>query len=150
LFNNQWTTNFRYWNEGTWTTRVRVWAIRGEEAESSLAQPAAETRSPLVAAVADGPAGTLAPTQPGVHLSRAGVAVTAWGPDGDRPGLRLRLWEQAGKSGPLTVNLPPGCSATKAVPVNLRGDPAGEVLEIRNASFTFPLAAFAPASFWLE
>jgi hypothetical protein len=31
LFNNQWTTNFRLWNEGTWTMRVRLWAIaRGE------------------------------------------------------------------------------------------------------------------------
>ena len=24
LFNNQWTTNFRLWNAGTWTSRVRL------------------------------------------------------------------------------------------------------------------------------
>ena len=27
LFNNQWTTNFRLWNEGTWTSRVRLWSL---------------------------------------------------------------------------------------------------------------------------
>jgi hypothetical protein len=32
LFNNQWNTNFRLWNSGTWTSRVRLWPIgaRGE------------------------------------------------------------------------------------------------------------------------
>jgi len=150
LFNNQWTTNFRYWNEGTWTARVRVWAIRGYDAESSFATPAAETRAPLVAAAADGPAGTLAPTQSGLHLSRPGVAVTAWGPPSDRPGTLLRLWEQAGRSGLLTVSLPPSCSATKAMPIDLRGEPAGDALQIRDGRFEFKLAAFAPASFRLE
>ena len=27
LFNNQWSTNFRLWNRGTWTSRVRLWGI---------------------------------------------------------------------------------------------------------------------------
>ena len=31
LFNNQWTTNFRLWNEGTWTSRVRLWSAAKRE-----------------------------------------------------------------------------------------------------------------------
>ena len=54
LFNNQWTTNFRLWNEGTWTARVRIWAFDRFEAEPSLITPSLEARFPLQAAVAEG------------------------------------------------------------------------------------------------
>ena len=39
LFNNQWTTNFRLWNEGTWTSRVRLWAVDGAKAEPRWSRP---------------------------------------------------------------------------------------------------------------
>ena len=58
--------------------------------------------------------------------------------------------EQAGKSGLLTVNLPADFHATKAVPVNLRGEPAGDAVKILDGAFSFKLGAFAPASFRLE
>jgi hypothetical protein len=36
------------------------------------------------------------------------------------------------------------------MPVNLRGEPAGDAVKIRNGAFSFKLGAFAPASFRLE
>jgi hypothetical protein len=62
----------------------------------------------------------------------------------------LRVWEQAGNIGSLTVDLPADFLATRAVPVNLRGEPAGDSVKIRSGNFTFNLGAFAPASFRLE
>jgi hypothetical protein len=32
-FNNQYTTNFRFWNSGTWTSRVRLWPIARADAD---------------------------------------------------------------------------------------------------------------------
>jgi len=61
----------------------------------------------------------------------------------------LRVWEQSGQGGPLTVTLPTGTKAAKAQPVNLRGEPAGEPIPIINGQFTVPLGAWAPASFVL-
>ncbi len=49
LFNNQWTTNFRLWNEGTWTMRVRLWAFDRFDAQTSLITPSLEARYPLLA-----------------------------------------------------------------------------------------------------
>jgi hypothetical protein len=50
----------------------------------------------------------------------------------------------------LTVKLPADFRATRALPVNLRGEPAGGAIKITGQSFTFKLAAFTPASFQLE
>ena len=45
----------------------------------------------------------------------------------------MRVWEQAGHSGSLTVKLPADFRATRAVPVNLRGEPAGDAVKIATA-----------------
>ncbi len=63
LFNNQWTTNFRLWNEGTWTYRVRLWAIDGYDPDRDLTTPSWEARVPLMAAAFDGRAGDLPATR---------------------------------------------------------------------------------------
>jgi hypothetical protein len=149
LFNNQWTTNFRLWNEGTWTSRVRVWAVDRPDPATSLITPAAEARQPLLATPADGPAGGLPPTQAGLELARRGTVVTAFGADPDGSGLLLRLWEQAGSAGPCPVRLPSGLAAKLAQPVDLRGQPRGVSVPIREGQFAFELDAFAPASFRL-
>ena len=83
--------------------------------------PSLETRLPLLAAVADGPAGKLPASQTGLALSRRGVLVTAFGadPDGVNQGTLLRVWNQSGDSGPLHVRLPAGLKAERALPVNL-------------------------------
>ena len=52
LFNNQWNTNFRLWNRGTWTSRVRLWAVEHYDAESAIITPF--TRSAVSAAGGDG------------------------------------------------------------------------------------------------
>jgi hypothetical protein len=147
LFNNQWTTNFRLWNEGTWTMRVRLWPFDRPEAQSALITPSLEARYPLLAATADGKAGTLPATQKGLELSAHGTLVTAFGPSPDGPGTVLRLWEYAGVRGPCEVHLPAGLDVKEVQPVNLRGVPTGRPLPVENDRFTVNLTAFAPASF---
>lgn len=147
LFNNQWTTNFRLWNEGTWTTRVRLWAFDRFETQSGLVAPALEARYPLQVAAADGRAGPLPPTQTGLEVSARGALVTAFGPNPDGPGTLLRIWEYAGTSGPCTIHLPAGLAAREIQPVNLRGVPTGRPLAVDKDTFTVKLAAYAPASF---
>ncbi len=147
LFNNQWTTNFRLWNEGTWTMRVRLWAFDRFDARSSLITPSLEARYPLLAAAGDGKAGTLPPTEKGMELSTRGTLVTAFGPNPDGPGIVLRLWEYAGVAGPCRVRLPQMLNIEEIQPVNLRGQPTGAPLSVEKGEFTVNLAAFAPASF---
>jgi hypothetical protein len=146
LFNNQWTTNFRFWNEGTWTSRVRVWAIDAYEAESSLVTPSYEGRFPLMAAVADTAAGPLPASRAGIELSRGGVQVVYFGQNPDGEGMVLRLWELAGQSGPCEVRLPDNLRPTQLQPVNLRGESVGEPIAVRDGRFTVPLRGFAPVA----
>ena len=90
-------------------------------------------------------------SQAGLAVSRTGVLVTAFAADPDgNPGTLLRLWEQAGVSGPLTVRLPQGFAAAKAQPVNLRGERLGEAIPIVDGKLQFEMHAYAPASFVLE
>ena len=150
LFNNQWSTNFRLWNQGTWTSRVRLWTVAGDDAAQNLVTPAEEARFPLCAVAADGPAGRLPSAQSGLELSRKGVAVTAFGPNPDGEGLVLRLWEQAGQSGDCRIQLPPGLHIEQAQPTDFRGSPIGEPVQVSNNHFSIPLRAFAPATFRLD
>jgi hypothetical protein len=146
LFNNQWNTNFRFWNGGTWTSRVRLWAVGPYAAEPSLVTPAWESRFPLLAACSNGGSGGLPSTQSGLQVSRKGVLVTAFGPNPDGAGTVLRLWEHAGQSGDCTVTLPQGMNVATVQPVNLRGETDGAPLVVQNRQFTISLGAFAPAS----
>jgi hypothetical protein len=150
LFNNQWTTNFRMWNEGSWTSRVRVWPIDRYDAQTSLVQPSLEARHPLLACAVSAPAGSLPPTLSGLEVERPGVLVTAFGKNPDGPGTLLRLWELAGTSGGCRVCLPNGVAAASAQRVDLRGRPAGKPLIVRDRTFAAPLTAFAPLSVVLE
>jgi len=150
LFNNQWNTNFRLWNAGTWTSRVRLWAIDQYDAQSTLITPSLEARLPLQAALADGKPGTLPPAERGLELSRKGVLVTAFGPNPDGDGIVLRLWEYAGATGGCEIRLPAGMSPRTVVPVDLRGRPRGKPIEVTDRAFNISLAAFAPASFTIR
>jgi hypothetical protein len=150
LFNNQWSTNFRLWNEGTWTSRVRIWAVDNLPVESGLVSPSLEARYPLESAVVDAPAGGLLPTQAGLSLSRKGVMVTAFGPNPDGAGTLLRLWEYTGRASLCRVQLPAGLRAQRVQPVDLRGRPLGSPEPVRNQSFNIPMRAFAPASAIIE
>ena len=150
LFNNQWSTNFRFWNSGTWTSRVRIWPIENYRAEHDLITPSWEARSPLLAAASEAAGGSLPPVQTGLALSRRGVLVTAFGPNPDGEGLILRLWEQAGQAGPITVTLPNGMAVRSAQPADLRGRPVGDPIAIEADRFAIPLGRFAPATLLLR
>lgn len=144
LYNNKWNTNFPLWQEGSWTERVRLWPT------GDLTVPGWEARVPLLTATAEGPAGTLPPAQGGLSVSRPGVLVTAFGANPDGPGTLLRVWEQAGVAGEITVTLPASAKFARAQPVNLRGEVAGEPIRVTDRKLVFKRPAFAPASFVLE
>jgi hypothetical protein len=144
LYNNQWNTNYRYWYSGSWSSRVRIWFA------SQLAVPALETLLPLIASAASGIGGSLSSSQSGISVSRPGIVVTAWKQQPTGNATILRLWELAGDSGRVTVQLPSGSIARSAKPIDLRGDPVGLPIPIQGGSFEFSLSGFAPASFELE
>jgi len=138
LFNNQWTTNFRLWNEGTWSSRVRQWGDYrwGRPIVRSL-----EARYPLQAGVSEAPAGSFPPLRPGLKVSPEGVFVSAFGSNPDGEGIILRLWSLGGSLGPVQVDLPSGFSVefklASAQPVDLRGRPIEKSIPVRQGSFTF-------------
>jgi len=149
LFNNQWNTNFRYWYPGTWSSRVRLWTFGANTApEAVIAMPALEARNPLLAVATTDGTGKLPAEQSGLTLSRPGTLVTAFGENPDGNETLLRVWEQAGVSGDLTVTIPG--NFTTATPVNLRGEQAGTPMPITGGKLAFSLNAFAPASFILQ
>jgi hypothetical protein len=146
LYNNQWGTNFQQWIGKVPGFTVRIWAAKKGSNESDLITPSWEARQPCLAAAFDGPAGDLPPSQSGIELSRKGVLVTAFGPNPDGHGTLLRIWEQAGQAGPCRVRLPKGFRSAIAQPCNLRGQPEGKTLPIRDGQLTLALSPFAPAS----
>jgi hypothetical protein len=150
LFNNQWTTNYRFWNEGKWTYRFRIWSFDKYDAASALITPSLEMRYPVQTASVNTDRGKLPTQQEGLSVSRPGVLITAFGANPDGEGTLLRVWEQAGVSGKVTVKLPKGMKAAKATPINLRGEKIGETKSIRSNKLKFELGAYAPASFILK
>ncbi len=142
LYNNMWATNFPYWNEGTWNSRVMIWPTQGRDASTpaDLQIRSWEDRMPLLAACTTG-TGKLPAQQSGVGVSRKGVLVTAFGRNPDGTGSLLRVWEQAGISGDLTINLPTNAKYQTATPVNLRGEKSGDPLQITGGKIAIHLKA---------
>jgi len=150
LFNNQWSTNFAQWVEGSWTSRVRLWSIAQFDVTRDLIAPAWEVRYPAMSAASSTPAGKLPPTQPGITLSRPGIAVTAFGPNPDGPGIILRLWEQAGVSGPCTVTLPAGLRPPTIRLCDLRGQLINGTVPVADGQFTVAVGSCKPVTVLLE
>ena len=180
LYNNQWNTNFPLWIPGSWSASLRVYPVaHGADEEQAIFTPAWEIRQPAVAAFADnkkiihveqvehvenlndlhvlhgqknnGEVGSPLPAAAnGLVLSRKGVRVTAFCPNPDGEGIVLRVWEQAGKGGDITVTLPLGMKAAVAQPVNLRGERTGEPISVTSGGFGFELPSWAPRSFILK
>lgn len=154
LYNNQWNTNFRYWYPGTWSSHVRIWTIKKgssfEERSRLFMIHSMETRNQLQAASLAGSKGNLPSTKSGIKLSRKGVMVSAFGTDPDgNAGTLLRVWEQAGTSGMITITLPEEMNVSFAQPVNLRGEKIGNAIRIQSKKFDFKMDAYKPASFIL-
>lgn len=151
IYNNMWNTNFALWQEGSWSERVRIWPIdKNTPTAPNLIQKSWEARVPLLTGTAEGVAGTLPAKNTGISVSRTGVLVTAFGENPDGNGTVLRLWEQGGISGNVTVTLPKGVNYVEATPVNLRGEVTGKPIKIISGKLVFPLKAYAPGSFVLN
>ncbi len=149
LFNNKWNTNFRSFWQGNLTARARLWGIDSYQNERDLTTPIADTLAPMLTGMCNYGKGELPPSAPGVTLSRKGVLLTALGPNPDGPGTLLRLWEDAGDSGPLAVTLPPSMHALAIQPIDLRGRPQGKPIRVMENQFTIDLGPYEPASFVL-
>ncbi len=83
------------------------------------------------------------------YMYAVGTMVTAFCRNPHGTGTLLRLWEQVGAGGSLTITIPG--NFTTATPVGLRGEKKSTApLRITDGKLTFPLDAYAPASFVLE
>ena len=76
------------------------------------------------------------------------MLLTAFGENPDGKGTILRVWDQTGQEGTLTVTLPG--KFTTATPINLRGECPGKPIPIQGGILTFQLGKYAPASFLLN
>jgi hypothetical protein len=149
LFNTQWGTNFTEWTEGSFSSKIYVWAYDQYDAEASFITPSEETRVPLKGVFFEGPAGSKALVKEGIFLSRKGILLTAFKKEGDAS--LLRLWEQSGQDGSCTVSLSEEMTYTKAYRCNLRGEILDEEgIEISNHTFEADIKAFQPLSFILK
>ncbi len=150
LYNNQWSTNFTGWIEGSWSAKIYLWGIRSYTNESSLVSPSEEFRSPLKGELISAKAGNLPVSQAGITLSRKGLLVTAFGPNPFGEGIILRLWEQTGIAGKCKISLQAGFPFTKAVPCNLRSEKTGNAIVLKDHAFEMYIGSYSPVSFLLE
>jgi len=150
LYNNMWNTNFRLWQDGSWSESVRIWPVdKGTSTVTNLVQRSWETRLPLLTGVAENAAGKLPAKQSGITVSGTGVLVTAFGENPDGNGTILRLWEQTGISAVRKVTFNDQKKIKSVIPVDLRGNKTGPAIAVKNGSFDFHLAKYSPASFQL-
>jgi len=150
LYNNQWSTNFTEWIEGSWSAKMYIWSFQDYSNERSLISPSEEFRSPMKATMVSVKPGTLPVYRDGIRLSKKGVLVASFGPNVFGEGTVLRLWEQAGESGRCKVTLPPGMMYSNALPVNLRGEKNGDPVDIKDNSFEIEIGAYKPVTFLFE
>ena len=150
LYNNQWSTNFTEWIEGSWNARFYLWSIENYENEKDLYSPSEELRMPLKGVFASGRNGKLPLSTAGITLSLKGVALTALCNNPEGEGMLLRIWEQSGNSGECIIQLPNALEATRAQPVNLRGSSIGAPLPIRDGKFSIDITPYKPFSFIID
>lgn len=150
LYNNQWSTNFTEWVEGSWTAKFYVWSIENYTDGSSIVVPSEEIRNPLMVSYAGGAAGKIAASVKGISVSEKGVLVTFFGKNRDGEGDLVRLWEQNGKDTVCTVTLPQGSIYKTAQFCDLRGEEKGEILSISNNAIQVKFRANQPVSLILK
>lgn len=150
LYNNQWSTNFTEWIEGSWSTKLFLWFIDKYDNEKSIITPSQEIRTPLIATIAGSSNGSLPVVNKGANLSMKGVLLTAFTQNPDGSGYVLRLWEQAGNSGKCNISLSQQFNFKSAQPCNLRGEIAGNLIQIVNGVFETEIKSYEPKSFILK
>ena len=148
LFNNQWTTNFRLWNEGNIHASFVLWTFDKYDNERSLITPCLETF-----ALNFQPVCLPSPNKSvqGIRLDRKGIYVTAFGKDPDSGEMMLRMWEMAGQAAStVTVQLPETFSSKSVQPCDLRGVPFGEAIPVSEGTFKIEVKPYAPVSLILR
>lgn len=152
LFNNQWTTNFRMWNEGTWKYRVRLWSSKNFDDREHLIPPSLESRYPLVAAYAEGLAGSLKPAMKGIEVSNSykTILITAFASNPFGKGKILRVWEYSGRPCLCKITLPDYLNVKIARKTNLRLQDTGKQFPLIDNSFWASLLSSEPGTFILE
>jgi alpha-mannosidase len=145
LFNNQWSTNFTEWIEGSWSAHFYLWPFKKYDPATSLVVPSEDFMTPFYAALASGPAGKSPLASGGVEVSEKSVAVTAFGPMEKEGGVLLRLWETAGRTVNCEVKLPEG-SYRSATPVNLRNQKTGKAIPVKNGKFSIECPGNRPVT----
>ena len=152
LYNNMWNTNFRYWYPGSWSSRVRLWTFSEmKDIESRFLTASIEARTPLLVSIAQGNGGSIPTEKEGITCSGKGVAITAFSKNFNNENKTLlRVWEQAGNSGKLTITFPPEMEVNIAQPVNMRGEKMGDHIPVKGGKLSFQLSKYAPASFILK
>lgn len=146
LYNNQWSTNFTEWIEGSWNASFFLWFIDDYDPEKSLITPALEKRHPMIATTGGGKGGTLPLISSGIELSAKGLLVTAFGPNPDGKGTILRIWEKTGKGGKVSVTLPAGSKFTAARHCNLRGVEIGPAIPVKTNKIELTYHPYQPLS----
>jgi hypothetical protein len=150
LYNNQWSTNFTEWIEGSWSARFYIWSIGQYSNGSSVVIPSEEFRNPLMCALASAKPGKLPPTASGITLSEKGILVTAFGKNRDGEGDILRLWEQNGVAAKCRITLPEGSRYKSAQPCDLRGEKRGKAIPVTGQAFVVEISAYQPVTYILK
>lgn len=150
LFNNQWSTNFTEWIEGSWSAHFYLWPFASYDPAASLVVPSEDFTTPFHAAFASGPAGNHPLTCAGVEVSERSIAVTAFGPVTGEAGVLLRLWETSGRQVRCDVRLPEGSTFRSATPVNLRNQRSGKAIRIQGGRFSIACPANGPVTLLLK
>lgn len=144
LYNNQWSTNFTEWIEGSWSARFYVWGFDEFDPAKSLTAMAEEMNTPLQAAIAGGNGGNLPVTWQGVTVNTKNVSVSNLSQDPESEGYLLRLWEIAGRTTDTEILLPMGSGIVKAQPVDLRGRISGPTISVANNRIKLRIHANQP------
>ena len=121
LYNNMWNTNFPLWQDGSWTLAgPHLGGPRRRQRKGPHHALVGGARCRCWPPSPTARRGNFPPTASGLALSRRGVLLTAFGDNPDGAGTCLRVWEQAGASGELTVTLP---ASTKFATAPRRSEP---------------------------
>jgi hypothetical protein len=135
--------------EGSWSTKLHIWSVDDFNNESAIITPSEELRSPLMAVMVNNSGGQLPVSASGIQLSRKGVLMTAFGENPDGEGSILRLWEQAGSNGKMTITLPHNHPFKTATFCNLRGEVVGNKFNIQD-TIEVDIKAYQPISLLLQ
>ena len=153
LFNNQWTTNFRLWNQGNIGASFVLWTFDEYDNESSLITPSLESLVLNLPLNLQMMGGENQIHLTGVRTNRKGMCITSFGDDPDTGKLMLRIWEMAGlghDNPTVEVTLPPVLKVQSVIPCDLRGRAIGEPIPVTDGVFHIDIKPYSPVNLQIE